>query len=382
MAGILKRGPRNAPKFYAQFDWGETTGGRRVRSTRLLKGVENMFQARQELARVERELAAGRDPFPEPEVVKKPEPVETVGQLLDRWSGALDNRSADDDRSRVRTYVRPRLAGHRLADVDLPAVMRWIDDLKVSGKSAQTQRHALNTLSRFFSWAIARGMATVNPVKMVPQGLRPVGAVDPDRPWLEDESKVPELVKALGGDVGLMFYLCNRSGMRLGEVCGLRMGDLDFLAEGNIRVARSYGGPLKEDKKSEGRVKFVPAPIDAPDVLKLHLARRKLQGAKAEDLVFPFAGTASSRARRKSTWGGYRKEHVEACWGDAAEACGVSLTWYEATRHTFVSRGLKAGVSLDEVSAAVGHSTPAVTKKHYAHFVRKTFSAALRLGLG
>jgi hypothetical protein len=90
-------------------------------------------------------------------------------------------------------------------------------------------------------------------------------------------------------------------------------------------------------------VKFVPAPVDAADVLKLHLERRKLQGAKAADLVFPF-GTASSRARRKSTWGGYRKEHVEACWEDAAEACGVSLTWYEATRHRFVSRGLKAGV--------------------------------------
>lgn len=34
--------------------------------------------------------------------------------------------------------------------------------------------------------------------------------------------------------------------MRLGEACGLRIGDLDFLHEGVIRVAHSYGGPLKE----------------------------------------------------------------------------------------------------------------------------------------
>jgi integrase len=108
-----------------------------------------------------------------------------------------------------------------------------------------------------------------------------------------------------------MFYLCNRSGMRLGEACGLRLDDLEFIHEGVIRVARSYGGPLKEDKKSAGKVKWVPAPLDALDVLKLHLARRKLQGAKAEDLVFPFVPAKPQNRRRTSSWTGYRKEHVE-----------------------------------------------------------------------
>jgi integrase len=59
----------------------------------------------------------------------------------------------------------------------------------------------------------------------------------------------------------------------------------------------------------------------------------------------------------------------------------VKLTWYQATRHSFVSRSLKAGVPLDEVSVAVGHSTPVVTKRHYAHFVRKTFNPVLRQGI-
>jgi hypothetical protein len=67
----------------------------------------------------------------------------------------------------------------------------------------------------------------------------------------EDETKVPELAAALGHDLGLAFYLANRSGMRLGEVVGLRMGDLDFLPDGVIRVAHSYGGPLKEDRTGD-----------------------------------------------------------------------------------------------------------------------------------
>jgi hypothetical protein len=47
-------------------DRGLTVDGKRVRSRRLLKGVQNMFDARQELARVERDVQAGRDPSRKP----------------------------------------------------------------------------------------------------------------------------------------------------------------------------------------------------------------------------------------------------------------------------------------------------------------------------
>ena len=88
-----------------------------------------------------------------------------------------------------------------------------------------------------------------------------------------------------------MFYLSNRSGMRLGEVCGLRMGDLEFLREGAIRVAHSYGGPLKEDKRSEGKLKWVPAanrrredaegPSQAPQARGREGRRPRIRSAEA-----------------------------------------------------------------------------------------------------
>jgi hypothetical protein len=59
----------------------------------------------------------------------------------------------------------------------------------------------------------------------------------------------------------------------------------------------------------------------------------------------------------------------------------VELTWYQATRHSFVSRNLKNGASLDEVSAALGHSSPVVTRTYYDRFVRKVFSPEFRQGL-
>jgi hypothetical protein len=97
---------------------------------------------------------------------------------------------------------------------------------------------------------------------------------------------------------------------------------LDFLKEGVIRVAHSYGGPLKEDKRGEGKVKWVPAPADAEQVLTLHLKRRRLKGAKAEDLVFPFVPAKPQNRRRTSEWTGYRKEYLEQCWEEATRGKG------------------------------------------------------------
>jgi hypothetical protein len=68
--------------------------------------------------------------------------------------------------------------------------------------------------------------------------------------------------------------------------------------------------------------------------------------------------------------------------GTASTAVGVALTWYQATRHSFVSRSLRNGASLDEVSAAVGHSSPVVTRMYYDHYIRRTFSPSLRQGIG
>src|SRR4051812_11272681 len=135
MAGILKRGSRSAPKFYIQFDRGHTPDGRRVRSTKLLEGVENILQARQELARVEREVAAGRDPFPETVVV--PFAAESVGSLLRQWAETLKNRNARDDRSRVTRYLLPTFGRTKVEQITLPVVMNWIDSLSTSELSPQ-----------------------------------------------------------------------------------------------------------------------------------------------------------------------------------------------------------------------------------------------------
>lgn len=382
MGTIYKRGTRANPRFYFQYRDGRTPDGRRRYTTHAATGARTLEDARKQLLLVETRIAQGLPAFQEPPAPKPPEPqAQRMAGLIKEWKDGLANRSAADDRSRIERHLAPRFDDLVIEDVTLAVVMRWLDELRKTKLSGQTKRHLLNLLSRFFSWAIERGLATVNPVKMIPQGKRPRPQRPRDVPWLEDDSKVPALMQELGPVVGLMFYLGNRSGLRTGEAAGLRMSDLEFLHEGVIRVRFSWDGPLKEDKDGSGKTKWAPAPVDASSVLKLHLARRRLNGAKGDDLVFPFEPAKPQNRRRTSSWTGYRKEHIEDCWDEATKAVGIDITWYRATRHSFVSRSLKNGASLDEVSAAVGHSSPIVTRTYYDHFVRKTFSPALRQGI-
>lgn len=357
------RGTKHKPNWWIRYR--DVDGVERSTATHAATKAETMTF----VAAIKARISAGKFG------VERPEEVHRCGPLMREWMDSLTNRNASDDRGWVNRHILPVFADLTLREVTLPAVMRWLDRMKADKKLAPaSQRHCLNNLSRFFSWAIERGLATTNPVRQIPSGRRPQQPIKRDGPWLDNDETVREIIRALPEPFGLMFYLGNRSGLRLGEISGLRMADLDGLAEGAIRVRYTYdGAPLKEDKAGVGKMKWVPAAEDAAVLFRPWLAQRRLDRAGPEDLVFP-CPTRDGLA--------YRKELIEARWEAVAKRLGLKMTFYQATRHSFVSRSLSGGGMLDEVSAAVGHSSPMVTRRYYDHHIRKTFSPTLRAGLG
>ncbi len=362
MGSAFNRGTRDRPNWYVKF---KDRGGKwkMVPSHQPTKALASRY-----VGQIEGRIAAGKVG------IEQPEKLSCCGDLMDLWSKGLVNRNAADDRTRLKRHVRPVFEALTLPEVTQARIMEWIDQQRVAAKICDASiRHNLNLLSRFFSWTVERGHASVNPVRHIPIGRRPRQTPKLDVPWLNDENLVRILVRELPAPFDLMFYLGNRSGLRTGEIAGLRISDLAYLADGTMRVRYSYEGPLKEDKNGGGKVKWVPACDDAEAVLGPLLKRREADGAQPEDLVFP-CPTRKNRC--------YRKELIESRWDVVREKRKLELTWYQATRHSFVTRSLVAGASLDEVSAAVGHSSPVVTRRFYDHFVRRAFSSTLRTGLG
>jgi integrase len=362
VASAFFRGKGEGRRWFARFK--DPAGRWRAKRVRVQTRGETLRIARQLEAQAERRRYGL-------------EPPESAGllvrDLLERFRMTLTNRSWKDDASRLRLHVVPRWGALRIDQVTLPAIMAWLDDMRAEGRIApQTQRHALGLLSRAFSWAVARGLAPLNPVRLVPPGARPQAT--PTRAgdaWLADDETPRRIMALLPEPHRWIFYVAFTTGCRLGEVLGLRLSDLDDLAAGCVRVRGQYDGrPLKEDKKGAGRVKFAPASTDAVGVLEPWLARRRAEGAGPEDLVFPGPG---GRAIAR---------HVVAHrWGRAREALGLAVTWHQATRTSAASRWASRGVDVGQISAALGHHGTEIALRHYMKFQRRVFDARMTVPL-
>ncbi len=337
---------------------------------RLLSGCQNLKQAKDLLAEIDRRITLGESPF------AKVEKVKGVGDLLDDFAASLTNTAKVPDRGRIKNHLQPKFRKMALKEVSVQVVMAWLAEMEAGGLSATTRLHNFGMLSRFFGWAIEQGLAEVNPCKAVPRKRRPKVQTSRVQEWIESDEVVSSLIAKLGTPVGLMFWIGNRAGLRPGEILGLRMSDLGFLDSGAIRVRYSLNKTLKEDKDKQGIVKWAPMPTDALEVLGPYLAARKAEGAGPEDLVFvpPRKGKWRPAAEYQN-WLGYHPKFLRRRWREVAPP---GMSWYKASRHSFASRNLSEGASLDEVSAALGHSNINVTRKHYDHFIRKEFSEGLR----
>lgn len=330
---------------------------------------------------------------------------ETFATLAELFCSSMSNRHARTDAMIVRRHLVPYFGPSQAPfeeSIDLPAVMTWIYALRAvlpdgvtpdlakrpttsEGEpcvlSQPSQLNLVRMLSRFFTWAIETGKAKVNPVRSIPVGKRPKASAESTegRAWIQTDAHVKAVYLAMPQPWRYMFYLCNRSGLRPGECVGLRISDLDRMHEGAILVARNYGGPLKEDKEGKGVTKWAPAPDDLVQVLAPWLEQRKREGAQPSDLLFPLLRT---RSRKPPT---FRAQHdqLRDYFEEARERVGLpKMRLYDSGRHSFASRNLVEGATLEETSEAMGHSSPVITQRYYNHVKRKTFSPTLRKGVG
>ena len=51
----------------------------------------------------------------------------------------------------------------------------------------------------------------------------------------------------------------------------------------------------------------------------------------------------------------------------ACKCCSTPAAWYEYTRHTYGCQMIMAGGAMEDLARTMGHSTTAITEKHYVH---------------
>jgi integrase len=154
----------------------------------------------------------------------------------------------------------------------------------------------------------------------------------------------------------LAVMLCLYTGIRIGEVCGLRVEDIDFDKK-TIFVRRTIQRLKNKDvdhktevtalsPKSQSSGRQIPMPDFISELLKRYSSNSFIISENEKPLE---PRTLQYRFKR------------------VLKLAGVREVNFHTTRHTFAARALENGFDVKTLSGIMGHSSPAVTLSKYAH---------------
>jgi integrase len=261
-----------------------------------------------------------------------------------------------DYRGYLRKHLAPYFGERSLEKIDPVHITGYLLAKKRDGLSSKTIQNHLNFLHGIYAFSVKRGWALSNPVALVD---RPKSSRSAHRriQFLQPE-ELEALIRAvpddLLGDVERPLYLCAAmTGLRQGELIGLRWTDIDWTAS-RIRVAESFTrGHFDSPKSHRGR--SVPMAERLARELELHFQRSFWTGDN--DLVFahPLTGNVidASKLRKR--------------FNRALEQAGLHHITFHELRHTFGTQMAAAGAPLRAIQEWMGHAD-ASTTEIYAHY--------------
>jgi integrase/recombinase XerC len=253
--------------------------------------------------------------------------------------------------------------GHRsMATIDVRTLRSWLATQQTLGRARTTIARRATAVRVFTAWAHRTGLVDVDPGALLgsPKAHRtlpPALHVEEARALLEAAA-----VQALDGSpVGLrdvaVLELLYASGIRVGELCGLDVDDVDH----ERRVVRVLGKGRKE--------RMVPYGLPAARALDAWL----LRGRPA--LVAPGAGPAlflGARGGRIDQRAVRTLVHVRL-----ADVPGAPDLGPHGLRHTAATHLLEGGADLRTVQELLGHASLGTTQI-YTHVTTDRLRQAYR----
>ncbi|GAA4012828.1 hypothetical protein GCM10022247_39300 [Allokutzneria multivorans] len=174
---------------------------------------------------------------------------------------------------------------------------------------------------------------------------------EPDPPTSAEAAKLAEEAFRMDDDWGTLVLLVMTTGMRRGELVGLRFSCIDFDAE-LIDLRRNWVGGKEKDTKTHQNRRIA---LDTETVVLLKeqrdraVQRVRALGRRFTDDLFVFSGT-----RTPSHSEPYSPNAVTQRYKDMATRLGID-THLHALRHYSATELLSAGIDLRTVAGRLGH---------------------------
>jgi integrase len=296
----------------------------------------------------------------------------TVGEYLQRWivgKGKLRPSTRASYSQHIANHLEPAIGHIRLSELrsfhiaEMLANIRAGDGENKAPGAATTQR-IFATLRNALATAVQQGLIIVNPCTTVEIESESEQHAT-STVWTPQEAAT--FLDYVDADrLGILYDLTLTTGMRRGEVIGLRWQDVD-LERGVLSVRQSVvqvGGTehvgQPKTRKSTRRV-----PLDKATVALLK-AHRKRQVAEQLQWGEAWLDT-DGRVFTREDGRGLSPEWLSRQFKLLSKRACVPIIRFHDLRHSSASLALAGGVPLRVVSERLGHSSIGITADLYTH---------------
>lgn len=265
----------------------------------------------------------------------------------------------------VRQHIIPALGRIKLKDLT-PGNIQSLYNMKLREKEKKERTvvmiHAV--LHRALNQALKMGYLGRNPA----DGVTKPRLKRQEMKILKENEVLTFLSTAKGTRFELLFYMAVTTGLRQGELLGLKWSDLDWnrgilSIQRQAQRIRGKGIVFSEPKSASGKRSIVLGKTTI-DKLRSHLNQQQLQreviGDKwvDHDLIFP--STVGTPMGHSNLWKIFK---------DLLKKAGLPIIRFHDLRHTAASLMLIQGIHPKVVQERLGHADISLTLNTYSHVV-------------
>jgi integrase len=185
-------------------------------------------------------------------------------------------------------------------------------------------------------------------------------------PLTADEAR-RVLIAATYNRYHAVFDLALRTGLRRGELLGLRWSDVDFTTgilsvRQTVQRVRHTGTVIVLPPRPRASERRIPLPADSLQVLREHRQRQELHRKTAGDRWQESGLVFTNTIGGASDPGALNRNFAATC-----DLAGVRRVRFHDLRHTCATLLLDQGVELITISSLLGHARIGITADVYAH---------------
>lgn len=340
-----------------------------VRRDRRKQGFATKLEAQQAMTIAMAKTDAGRG-----HITDRTLTGDYVEAWLHRWvrSGKPKNTTAQTAATHVRCYIVPFIGDVAFGKLTATTLSDWLDKLATEGRtgknghgglSSKTVRNVAGTLHKAFADGVRRNELSRNPLEGVDLPKAERGELVT---WdARQVNQFLEYSRSHGDYCYPIWRLLFSTGLRRGELCGLRWNDIDLIS-GTVNVVQAIvevnGRTEISTPKTKAGRRTIRIDVDTCVVLA-HL--KNCQESAAEHL----GGWTSDRVATHLDGRPMYPRSLLRTFQNMTKASGLPKTRLHDGRHAYVGLALSAGTPIHVVSGRVGHAKVSTTYDVYSHFL-------------